>query len=209
MVNRATFLRELGINEATGDKKFLHVQGNRTAKRKIEGVEWERLESDEKRLIDEFCYANIHNIQYYTDKLKKERLYLFVYFCLTFALLIGMPILIYNNSDGTTLELSGSIAALGSSLFALHKFASDWVDRRNYKSLFNEARVDLKNILFRVHENYDGRATILADGSLSKNGGYLTHAFETSLRQAIKESRALVFFFVAVLYAGKLCIFKH
>lgn len=153
-------------------------------------VKFEQLAPDEQKLVNRFAYHNLHNISWYTTRLKREKRFKNFYVLLTLVLVVGLPVLMYFGTLGRN-HLPESIVTLVSSIFALHKFVSEWIDRRMYESLFHEAKVDLLNVLYRIQNDFEGRGSVHSGHGISKNGGILAFPFEEALKYGIEESRAI------------------
>ena len=163
----------------------------------------------EPDLIRTFCKTNIRNIAWYKKRIKTENTYRKAYGFITTVLLVGVPILVFyltlyqsqlisgrasiEKENTFNMEIVGSlITVLPTSVLALHKLVSSWIEKRKFRSLFHQAKFDLMNILFALvdeHGRYTGDnqnyATSVGDGVLSDD-------LVEDLQRGIKESRVIV-----------------
>ncbi|MBI3134540.1 MAG: hypothetical protein HYZ14_07655 [Bacteroidetes bacterium] len=164
--NKKAFLERLGINPA-------------------------KLSGREQELIHRFCSENLHNINWYTKRIKKETINRNILFAITILLLVGIPTLLFFTSNNTD-DVPRSITVLLSSILAIHKFISDLMARRRLRSLFNETAVNLKQILYALHQDFNDRATVESGSSMGYLGGYLTVDFVEAISTATFASRKIV-----------------
>lgn len=155
------------------------------------GIDATKLKTKEKELIHRFCSENLHNISWYTKRIKRETRYQRFFLILTLMLLIGIPVLIFFSSEGTD-DLPRSVTVLISSILAVHKFMSDLISKSRLRSLFNETSVNLKQILYALHQDYNNRATVENQPGKGFQGGYLTVEFVNALNSATFASRKIV-----------------
>lgn len=155
------------------------------------------LNSEENELIKTFCSNNIRNISYYNGRIAKENKKRFRYSLGTVLLLVLIPsslFLITHYSGKKTLEsmetTSGLVTTVLAIVLGLHKFVSEWLDARKFRSIFHQAKVDLQNVLYALIEDNLNRT--VADGYTQRSGSVLSAEFLQALRDGIRRSREIV-----------------
>lgn len=150
---------------------------------------------DIDELIEVFGRTNIRNVWYYKKRIKKETKIRDLYAIITAVIAAGMPIFIFlytnnvislskNNLEG--LEAFGSVlAALITSVLGMHQLISSWTEKRQYRALFHQAKVDLMQILFELEER------IYVD-MINPKGKIDVLQLEAELKNAVRMSREIV-----------------
>jgi hypothetical protein len=176
-------------------KKLLNDQIHTFCKRISICEQCEHLSTSDKRLIYVFGYENIMNIIWYRKHIKRETFWRTIYFFISIILLLAIPFLIWfitfhyapqieNLETGEI--IIGVISIILTSIMATHKFITSWLEKRKYLSQFYLAFTELKNILFRLENDYkNGQA-------IETNSNSLSEEFKHALNIAIVESRRLV-----------------
>ncbi len=176
-------------------KKLLNDQINTFCKRLSICEQYEHLSISDKNLIYVFGYENIMNIIWYKKHIKRETFWRTLYFFISIILLLAIPFLIWfitfhyapqidNLETGEV--IIGIISIILTSIMATHKFITSWLEKRKYLSQFYLAFTELKNVLFRLENDYkNGQA-------IDPNGNSLSKEFKHALNLAIVESRRLV-----------------
>ena len=190
--------------ESGGVKKIRNaekkvIEPNKLAFAERFGVEVDNLPESEKSLIESFLKANIRNIEWYTKRIAREGFYRNVYNALTILLIIAIPLIIFfvtkwiaKKENGVIIELSGLLTALISSVLALHKLITSWVDKRKFRAHFMRAKVKLKNILYKLEDNF-GVDNIQGEGDqLKLKVTLLDEAFIDALEVGLTKSREIV-----------------
>jgi len=155
------------------------------------GIDPVNLNEHEEELIHRFCSENLHNINWYVKRIKKETFQRNVLFGITLVLLIGIPTLLFFTSNETE-DVPRSVTVLIASILAVHKFISDLMAKRRLRSLFNETMVNLKQILYALHQDFNDRATVSTNPGKGYKGGYLTVDFVEAISTGTYASRKIV-----------------
>ena len=155
------------------------------------GIDTTKLNERESELIQRFCSENLYNISWYVKRIKRETINRNILFAITILLLVGIPTLLFFTSNKTD-DVPRSVTVLLSSILAVHKFISDLMAKRRLRSLFNETAVNLKQILYALHQDFNDRATVSKNTGLGYKSGYLTIDFVEAISAATFASRKIV-----------------
>jgi hypothetical protein len=155
------------------------------------GIDPIKLNEREEELIHRFCSENLHNINWYVKRIKKETIQRNILFGIAVLLLVGIPVLLFFTSNETE-DVPRSVTVLISSILAVHKFISDLMAKRRLRSLFNETMVNLKQILYALHQDFNDRATVSTNTGMGYKGGYLTPDFVEAITAGTFASRKIV-----------------
>lgn len=155
------------------------------------GIDATKLNDHEQELIQRFCSENLHNINWYVRRIKKETIQRNILFAITILLLVGIPVLLFFTSNETK-DVPRSVTVLLSSILAVHKFISDLMAKRRLRGLFNETMVNLKQILYALHQDFNDRATVENNTGMGYRGGYLTVDFVEAISTGAFASRKIV-----------------
>ncbi|SMD31788.1 hypothetical protein SAMN04488029_0125 [Reichenbachiella faecimaris] len=146
----------------------------------------------DKELIRSFCHENIMNILWYKYKIVDEETYRERYNLITLILIVAIPFAIWGTTEfvnyrdwETGQQITSIVTVVLTFIFAIHKWLTAWIEKRNFISSFNQAKIDLSNVLFRIENEHRGFAL---DGS----GQALTATFRTALSQGIQESKKIL-----------------
>ena len=176
-------------------KELLKAQVNIFCKRIAIHEQFGNLSDGDKKLLNVFGYECIMNIVWYKRHIWKEQFWRVIYFSISLLLLLGIPILIWyitfeyapkidNLKSGET--IIGVVTILLTSILAIHKFVTAWLEKRKFLSQFYSAFTELKNILFRLENDWkNGIAYDISSNKLSED-------FKNALNQAITDSRKIV-----------------
>ncbi len=152
-----------------------------------------------KALLKALCNTNIRNIFYYREKIKTENFWRYVYGSITLLFVVGIPFFIYlvtdNAAGGINLFRStGSlVVTFVASLLAFHKLISSWIEKRKYRSLFHQAKVDLMNIVFGLVEDHQWQDNSTeGENTKSETYRFVTPGLKEDLISAIRRSREIV-----------------
>ena len=183
------------------DEKFKKLLDNQIltfCKRISIQEQYNKMPDADKRLLYVLGYENIMNIIWYKNHIWKEQLWRVLYFSISLTLLLALPIVIWcitfkfiPNLDnpkaiGTGETIIAILSIILTSILAIHKFISSWLEKRKFLSQFYQTFTELKNILFRIENDWkDGKAIDVSTNELSDD-------FKISLNQAISDSRKLV-----------------
>lgn len=141
------------------------------------------------------------NIEWYADRISKQRVWLKTYNVSTVVLIITIPILILCLTtdsktfsfgllkDGATSspESFASVAvAILTSLLGLHKVISSWMDKRKLLGVFHEASSGLKMKLYAFEDEWNSRQ-IYITGSTQQ----VEQEFDDAVEKVIEEGRAI------------------
>ncbi len=164
-----------------------------------------KFSDEEEILLESFYRDNLYNIVWYRRRIKREAKMVNLYSFFTLLILIGVPVFLYLATMSTwsdelgvanlnSAEKIGSgITVLLSSLLALHKFTSSWLDRRIFNAQFHQASTELKEILYDLQGSFFGRAQNGNKSFLSQQKGRVfSDDFIAALRSASKLSKAVV-----------------
>ncbi len=155
------------------------------------------LNADETELIKSFCSNNIRNISYYNHRIEKENKKRWWYSLGTVSLLVIIPLSIFlitefspSNVLRSMETTSGWITTVLAIVLGLHKFVSEWLDARKFRSIFHQAKVDLQNVLYALIEDNASRA--IAKGYDQHPGHTLGLELVQALKDGIRRSREIV-----------------
>jgi hypothetical protein len=181
--------------EETKVKSF-EIENDRSTLLKKLNLNCEELDASDNALFTVFCKSNIRNICYYKGKIAKENLYRKLYFWATGLLVLAIPIFIYTFTDskvsadlGTMLSAASYGIAAITSILGLHKLITSRIEKRKFRSIFHQAKVDLMNILFELEEEH---VIVVEDEALSKYDRLVTQELRNDLKSGIKQSRIIV-----------------
>ncbi len=177
-----------------GFKKLLDNQVQTFCKRISIFKHFNNISTEDKRVINVFVYENTMNIIWYKKHIWKEQFWRRLYFSISLVLLLSIPILIWHTTfeyaPGKDLDtgetIVGIVTIIMTSILAIHRFVTSWLEKRKFLSQFYLAFTELKNILFRLENNWVNAKAF--DTSTNK----LVKDFKTALNQAITESRNIV-----------------
>ncbi|MEL6562028.1 MAG: hypothetical protein AAFQ94_27825 [Bacteroidota bacterium] len=166
--NRKTFLKNLGATEK------------------------EIAQLPEEETINEFLIQYCSNIDWYQKRQTRENNYRKLYNILSIALMILIPVGIFIVSllfSKSNVELvSSSVATILTSVLAIHKTFSSWIEKRKLNTLFHAAASKLKTRLYELEEEWNSRlAFVDLDGQIQYSPDFLK-----GLREGIKYSRAVL-----------------
>ncbi|WP_109833319.1 coiled-coil domain-containing protein [Reichenbachiella versicolor] len=146
----------------------------------------------DRELIRSFTHETIMNIIWYKNKIRKENVYRVFYNVLTILLILAVPFVIYYTTDHVHKndwdmgeKITSIVTVILTFIFAIHKWLTAWIEKRNFISSFNNAKIELQNILFRIENDYRGVA-------LDPSGKALTTAFRTALHSGISNARLVL-----------------
>lgn len=166
--NRKTFLKNLGASEQ----------------------EIEQLPKEE--IIDEFLIQYCSNIEWYQKRQARENNYRKLYNILSIALMILIPAGIFIVSllfSKSNVELvSSSIATILTSVLAIHKTFSSWIEKRKLNTLFHSAASKLKTRLYELEEEWNSRLAFVGQN----NEIQFNPEFLKGLKDGIKYARSVL-----------------
>ncbi|MEP3387020.1 MAG: hypothetical protein ABJO02_02475 [Reichenbachiella sp.] len=146
----------------------------------------------DKELIRSFCHENIMNIIWYKLKIAEEQKYRKRYNLVTLLLIAAIPFAIYGTTEfvnyrdwQTGQQITSIVTVVLTFIFAIHKWLTAWIEKRNFVSSFNQAKVDLSNILFRIENEHRGVA-------LDASEQALLPSFRSALRNGIQDSKMVL-----------------
>lgn len=166
------------------------------------------LSKEDENLIENFCYENIINIDWYMRKKRKTRVekrrlnilsITLLLFLLVIVLIVGylaafqIPESTNNGGEEKSgdlgiyrflLILSSIIGFVVTIIATIHRSISAWVDKSKFLSQFHSTETELKNILFRLENKW-------RDDELSKDHE-LSREFKDDLIIATNNSKELV-----------------
>ncbi|MEO9801983.1 MAG: hypothetical protein ABJF04_01990 [Reichenbachiella sp.] len=145
-----------------------------------------------KELIRSFCHENIMNIVWYKAKIENEQFYRNLYNFITIILIFLIPFAIWGTTEfvnarewKTGEKITSIVTVVLTFIFAIHKWLTAWMEKRNFISSFNHAKVELSNILFRIENDFRGFA-------LDESGEFLTPQFKLALEKGIEDSKKVL-----------------
>lgn len=164
---------------------------------KLTQEDGDQMNAEEVELMKSFCSNNIRNISYYEGRIAKENKKRFWYSVGTMVLLVVIPLSVFlitylftkETLDGleTTTGLVTTVLAV---VLGLHKFVSEWLDARKFRSIFHQAKVDLQNVLYALIE--DNASQSIAQGYDREPNSILSEQLVQALKDAIRRSREIV-----------------
>jgi len=158
---------------------------------------------EHQELIHTFWSQNMHQIQWYKNKIEVETKYVERYNKVTIAILVGVPLFAFASSlwaasfiaslDKLEIIMS-AITLVITSILGLHKAISAWIDKRKFRSLFYQASADLKKILYTLESEYKNKATSTPgfEDLAESEKAVLSPEFVNALKKAITDSRDIV-----------------
>lgn len=156
-----------------------------------------QLNAEEVELLKSFCSNNIRNISYYEGRIAKENKKRFWYSVGTIVLLVLIPLSIFLITHFFSKEAldglettSGMITTVLAAILGLHKFVSEWLDARKFRSIFHQAKVDLQNVLYALIE--DNASQSKAQGYDREPNSILSEQLVQALKDGIRRSREIV-----------------
>ena len=153
------------------------------------------LPREDRRLVLEFMIASVLNIDWYDKKLLWESGGRFLFALLSLALLVGVPYGLFRLSQGgvvtgsENLDIAGTVTALLSTVIALQKSFSAWFKKRKRAGAFWKARSSIKETLYTLEGEYDGRAFQKTDGGVEE--AVLTDKFKKAVLEATARCRKI------------------
>lgn len=164
---------------------------------KLTPEEGKQMNGEEVELMKAFCSNNIRNIGYYVERIKKENKKRFWYSVGTMAALVIIPISIFlithflGKKSLSSLETtSGLVTTILAVVLGLHKFVSEWLDARKFRSIFHQAKVDLQNVLYALIEDHASRS--VAQGYSRNPNSILSEHLVLALKDGVRKSREIV-----------------
>lgn len=166
--NRNTFLKNLGATEE------------------------EIAQLPEEETIDEFLIQYCSNIDWYQKRQTRENNYRKLYNILSIALMILIPAGIFIISllfSTSNVELvSSSVATILTSVLAIHKTFSSWIEKRKLNTLFHSAASKLKTRLYELEEEWNSRLAFVDwNGEIQFSPEFLK-----SLKEGVKYARTVL-----------------
>ena len=185
-----TQLKDYTFSKKSNRLDTNNISTNRTAFLNNLGFTKSQISKIKDPLLDKFILQFCSNIEWYQNRLKKERRYRRLYNVISIALLILIPIVILAITDyfsdkqgeASAEAISSTIAAILTSIFAVHKTFASWMEKRKLSSLFHSAGSKLKTRFFEVEENWNDQLPIEVEND---NEITLNHLFHQELGQSI------------------------
>jgi hypothetical protein len=147
-------------------------------------------------ILDKFILHYYANIEWYQQRQKKENKNRKLYNVISVALLVVIPIGVFlltayfaERDDATAEAVSSAMAAILTSIFAVHKAISSWMEKRKLNSLFHSAGSKLKTRFYGVEENWHNCLPLVREGDKTIE---LDQGFLKQLEEAIVFARQVV-----------------
>lgn len=192
-----TQLQDYTFSKKSNRLETKDITKNRTAFLNNLGFSENQINRIKDPLLDKFILQFCSNIEWYQNRLKKERSYRRLYNVISILLLILIPLVILAITDyfskkqgeASAEAISSTIAAILTSIFAVHKTFASWMEKRKLSSLFHSAGSKLKTRFFEVEENWNDQLPIEAENEKEIK---LNHLFHQELEQSIGFAREVL-----------------
>lgn len=147
-------------------------------------------------VLDKFILHYYANIEWYQQRQVKENKNRKLYNFISVALLVIIPVGVFlitsyfaKADDASAEAVSSALAAILTSIFAVHKAISSWMEKRKLNSLFHSAGSKLKSRFYEIEENWKNCVPLLNEDAKTIN---LDQNFLNQLREAIAFARQVV-----------------
>ena len=144
------------------------------------------------KVISEFLIQYCSNIVWYQKRQKKENNLRKLYNILSLTLLVIIPLGIFfitnQFADQNAELISSSIAAILTSVLAIHKTFATWMEKRKLNTLFHSASSRLKSRFYEIEEKWNDRLAFVQ----SENAISLKSEFLADLEMAVAYVRTVL-----------------
>lgn len=140
----------------------------------------------EKELLLDYMIHCTLNIDWYENRIKKEKRLRFFFTAITLFLLALIPIILFfvsikikANVEAVTAQVTTALTGF----LAVHKALSSWLEKRKVMGLFWSASSELKENLYSIESKWKGKA---------REKGRLKEEFMTDIQQGVALASAVV-----------------
>ncbi len=142
--------------------------------------------STEKELLLDYMIHCALNIDWYENRIKKEKRLRFLFTAITLFLLALLPIILFfvsakikANAEVVTAQITTALTGF----LAVHKALSSWLEKRKVMGLFWSASSELKENLYSIESKWKGKA---------REKGRLKEEFMADIQQGVTLATAVV-----------------